>query len=99
MKAELQKAKAETQAVKEAAKAAKIATYERGVLETKYRLAEEVAEVCRDYCTVTWNEALNIAGVSVDFELRKAKNVYFPEHIREIPADPSSTALPLPLLE
>ena len=66
------------------------------MLETKQRLAEEVAKVCRDYCTVTWNEALNIAGVSADFELRKAKNVYFPEHIREIPADPSSTAFPLP---
>ena len=65
------------------------------MLETEQRLVEEVAEVCRDYCTVTWNEALNIAGVSADFELRKAKNVYFPEHIREIPADPSSTALPL----
>ena len=55
--------------------------------------------MCRDYCTVTWNEALNSVGVLIDFELRKAKNVYFPEHIREIPTDPSSTALPLPPLE
>jgi len=69
------------------------------MLETEQRLAEEVAEVCKDYCTVTWNEALNSAGVPVDSELRRAKRVYFPEHIREIPIDPSSAALPLPSLE
>ena len=69
------------------------------MLETEQRLAEEVAEVCRNYCTITWNEALNSAGVSADPELRKAENVYFPEHLREILADPSSTALPLPPLE
>ena len=55
--------------------------------------------MCRDYCTITWNETLNSAGVSVDSVLRKAENVYFPEHIREIPTDPSLTALPLPSLE
>jgi len=96
LKAELQKAKVEAQAIREAAKAAEEAAYEQGVLETKQRLAEEVAEVCRDYCTVTWMEALNSAGVSANSELRKAENVYFPEHIREVPTDPSSTALPLP---
>ena len=62
-------------------------------------MAEEVAKVCRDYCTVTWNEALNSAGVFTDFELRKVENVYFLEHIREIPTYPSSTTLPLPLPE
>ena len=69
------------------------------MLETEQRLAEEVAEVCRDYCTVTCNEALNSAGVPTDSELRRAENVYFPEHIREIPTDPSLIALPLPFLE
>ena len=69
------------------------------MLETEEKLAEEVAEVCRDYCTVTWNEALNSAGVPTDSELRRAENVYFLEHIREIPTDPSSAALPLPSLK
>ena len=99
LKAELQKAKAETQAIKEAAQAAKIAAYEWGMLKTEERLAEEVAEVCKDYCTVTWNEALNSAGVPANSELRRAENVYFPEHIKEIPIDPSSAASPLPYLE
>ena len=69
------------------------------MLETEQRLAEEVAEMCRDYCTMTWNEALNSVGVSVDFELRRAEKMYFPKPIREIPTDPSSTALPLPSFE
>ena len=55
--------------------------------------------MCRDYCTVTWNEALNSVGVPADSELRRAERVYFLEHIREIPTDPSSVALPLPSFE
>ena len=99
LKAELEKAKVEAQAVKDVAQAAETAAYEWGMLETEQRLAEEVAEVCRDYCTVTWNEALNSAGVPKISELRRAKRVYFPEPIKEIPTDPSSAALLLPALE
>ena len=38
---------------KEAAEAKKKASYQLGVEETKKRLAEELSEVCRDYCDVT----------------------------------------------
>ena len=69
------------------------------MLETKQRLAEEVAEECRDYCSVTWDAALNNARVSTEFELRKVERVFYPKHIREIPTDPSSAALPLLSLE
>ena len=69
------------------------------MLEIEQRLAEEVAEVCKDYCTMTWNEALNSAGVLADSKLRRAERVYFPEHIREIPTNPSLAALPSPSLE
>ena len=69
------------------------------MLETEQRLAKEIAEVCRDYCIVTWNEALNSAGVLADSKLRRAERVYFLEHIREILIDPSSAVLPLPSLE
>ena len=55
--------------------------------------------MCRDYCSVTWAATLNIAGVPAESELRKAEKVFYPEHIREIPTDPSSTALPSPALE
>ena len=55
--------------------------------------------MCRDYCFVTWAATLNIAGVPAESELRKAKKVFYLEHIREIPTDPSSTALPSPALE
>ena len=82
---------------REAAKATKVAAYERGVEETEIRLAEEVARVCRDYCIETWTEELNNARVPVDFELRKAESIFFPKHIREAPVDlPPTIALPLP---
>ena len=64
------------------------------MLETEQRLAKEVAKVCRDYCSMTWDTALNSAGVPTDSELRKAEKVFYPEHIREIPTNPSSAALP-----
>ena len=38
---------------REASEAAEAASYERGVLEMETRLAEEVARVCKDYCTET----------------------------------------------
>lgn len=41
-------------------------------------------------------EALNSARFSVDSKLKRAENVFFPEHIREVPADLPSTTLPLP---
>jgi len=97
LKAKLQKAKDAAQAAKVAAEATEKATFGRGVVETEERLAEQVAEVCRDYCTESWMEALNRAGISADSELRKTENMFFPKHIREIPVeDPISTALPLP---
>ena len=49
LRAELQKAQDEAQVAKEAAKAVEIAAYEREVLKTESRLAEEIAKVCRDY--------------------------------------------------
>ena len=69
-------------------------------MDTETQLAEEIAGVCRDYCTEVWAEALNRARVPADFELRKAGNTFFLEDIWEVP----STLLPLaadllPLLE
>lgn len=51
LKAKLQKAKDVTQAAKVATEAAEKAAYGHGVVETEERLAKQVAEVCRDYCT------------------------------------------------
>ena len=45
--------KAELQKAKEAAEAEKRAAYQLGVEETQVRLAEELSELCRDYCSVT----------------------------------------------
>ena len=50
MKAKLEKAKEAARAAKEAAEASEQASYNLGVQEIEVRLAEELAEVCRDYC-------------------------------------------------
>ena len=88
LKAELQKAKEATKVAREAAKATEEAAYECGVGEIETRLVEEVMVVCRDYCAETYLEALNQAGVLVDFELWRAENIYFLEDIREGPIAP-----------
>ena len=45
--------------VKEAAKAAEAAAYERRVVETEVRLTAKVTVVYRDYCAETYNKALD----------------------------------------
>ena len=63
--------------------------------ETQVRLIEELAEVCRDYCMVTWAKTLNLARVLADLEWRQPGNVYYHPEIREIPValpPPSATA-------
>ena len=50
--------------------------------ETQARLTEELAEVCRDYCNVTWDEALNVAGVPVDLVWRQPRSIYYHPDIR-----------------
>ena len=56
--------------------------YDLGVAETEETLRAEVPAVCHIYCTQTWDEALNRAGVEASFELRKPKNIYYPPAIR-----------------
>ena len=57
-------------------------------------MADELVEVCRDYCKEVWLEALNLAWVPAASERRKARNIYYSPDIREVPADlPSSPAL------
>ena len=97
LKAKLQKTQEALKVAKEAAKAVEAAAYERGVLETEARLTVEVTVVCRDYCTETYYQALDRAGVPADFDLTRADQVYYPEDIREDPiAFPPPAALPLP---
>ena len=56
--------------------------YDVGVAETKDALRAEVPAVCRTYCTRTWEEALNQAGVEASSMLKRAESVYYPLIIR-----------------
>ena len=53
LKAELSKAKEAARLAREAAEAAVVTSYERGVADTEARLTEEVATVCRDYIAMS----------------------------------------------
>ena len=71
--------------IREAAEAEKKAAYQLGVGETEARLSEEILEVCRDYCSISWAHALDAAGIPADSALRLPGNVFFPPEIRENP--------------
>ena len=94
LKAELAKVKGKARLAREAAEKAVAASYERGVSDTEVRLAEEVATVCREYIIQSWGVALDRAAVSADFDLRKIKNVFFPEDVRETPNEAATEAPP-----
>ena len=52
--------------------------YDVGVAETEDALRAEVPVVCRPYCTQTWEETLNQAGIDASSELRRLENIIFP---------------------
>ena len=76
--------------VREVAEAEKRASYQLGVEEMQVRLTEELLEVCRDYCNVTWDRALSVAGVPADSIWRLPESVYYHPEIREVLASISS---------
>ena len=69
---------------KEAAEAEKKASYLLGMEEMKIRFAEELSEICRDYCDATWDKALSTVGVLEDSILRQPGSIYYHPHIRAI---------------
>ena len=73
--------KAELQKAKEAAEAEKRAAYQLGVEEMQVRLTEELSELCRDYCGITWDKVLNVADVPVDSAWRLLENIFYPPEI------------------
>ena len=85
LKAKLQKVKESAQLAREVAETEKQASYILSVEETQARLTEELAEACRDYCNVMWDEALNIVKVLVDSALRQPGSIYYHPNIREVP--------------
>ena len=84
---ELRRVKEEAQLIREAAEAEKSAARQLGAQETEARLSEEIPEVCRDYCSISWAHALDAAGVPADSALRLPENIFYPQEIRENPDD------------
>ena len=82
---ELRQVKEEAQLIREATEAEKNAARQLGAEETEARLSEEIPEVCRDYCSISWAHALDAAGVPADSALRLPESIFYPEEIREHP--------------
>ena len=100
LREELNKAKEAAQLQKEAAEAEKQASYALGVEETQSRLTEEFASVARDYCDVTWEKALDAAGVPIDSSLRRPESVYYDPDIQPLSgSDPPPPEQPAPVSE
>ena len=103
---EVRRAKEEAQLIREVTEAEKKAAYQLGVEETEARLSEEIPEVCRDYCSISWAHALDAAGIPTDSTLRLPEKVFYPQEIRENPdgapeASEQAMAIPdaIPLLD
>ena len=85
-KEEVERAKAEA---KQATNEVEQKGYEIGVVEMEEALRAEVPMVCCIYCTQTWDEALNRAGVKASSELSRLESVFYPEAI--CPSAPPSS--------
>ena len=90
LREELRKARETTQLFKEATEAEKQATYSLGMEEIQARLTEEFSAVARDYCDISWDKALDVAGVLADSGLRQLESIYYHLEIRKL-SDPSSS--------
>ena len=75
---EIRRVKKEAQLIREAAEAEKKAFHQLEIQETEARLSEEIPEVCRDYCSISWAHALDAAGIPADSALRLPENVFYP---------------------
>ena len=84
---ELRRVKEEAQLIREAAEAKKSAARQLGAEETEARLSEEIPEVCREYCSISWAHALDAAGVPADSALRLPESIFYPREIRANPDD------------
>ena len=89
LREELRKAREAAQLLKEAAEAEKQASYALGVQETQSRLIEEFSAVAKDYCDITWDKALDAAGVLADSSLRWPESVYYDPDIQALPGSDS----------
>ncbi|XP_050253278.1 uncharacterized protein LOC126699481 [Quercus robur] len=82
---ELRLVKAEAQLIREATEAEKNAARQLGAEETEAKLSEEIPEVCREYCDISWAHALDAAGVPAYSAQRLPESIFYPPEIRASP--------------
>ena len=57
--------------------------------ETQSRLTEEFSAIARDYYDITWDKALDAAGVPADSSLRRPESIYYDPDIQALPGSDS----------
>ena len=57
--------------------------------KTQSRLTEEFSSVAKDYCDITWEKALDAAGVPADSSLRRPESIYYDPDIQALPGSDS----------
>ena len=57
--------------------------------ETQSRLTKEFSSVTRDYCDITWEKALDAAGVPADSSFRRPESIYYDPNIQALPGSDS----------
>ena len=90
LREELRKAREGAKLLKEATEAEKQAAYTLRMKETQARLTEEFSAIVRDYCDISWNKALDAAGIPTNSSLRRPKSIYYDSDIHEL-SYPSSS--------
>ena len=61
------------------------AAYNAGMTKTAKSLTAQLRDVARAFCLEVWGQALNIAMVSTESELRAPYKVYYPLALRLAP--------------
>ena len=62
------------------------AAYNAGMTKTTQSLIAQFKDVARAFCAEVWSEALNIAGVIANSDLKGADKVYCPPALRLAPS-------------
>ena len=75
---------------------AKQDAYDAGMTKIAQSLTAQLWDVVRAFCLEVWGEALNVAGVSAESELRAPDKVYYPLALCFAPSFPQPPVNPNP---
>jgi len=91
---ELKQAKKQLEAKKAKMSKVKQVAYDAGVTKTAESLTAQLRDVAQAFCLEVWGQALNVARVSTESELRAFEKVYYPPALHLVPTPPPHQQIP-----